>query len=111
MDKKFAFLSKIRTFLSDPKLLNSSVYSSSPSTNLNTCHFCEYYHLPDAILTFRPVLIDDDFRVSILHYVQPVHLRGIAQELILNDLHPSLQYLFGTHTHTYTHTKEDEQLV
>lgn len=49
-------------------------------------------------LTFRPVALDQNMRRPILHYVQPVHLWGIAQVLILDDLDSSLQYLCGWNT-------------
>ena len=37
MDKKCAFLSKTRTFLSDPKLLNGSVYFDLAEIPLTEC--------------------------------------------------------------------------
>lgn len=49
-------------------------------------------------LTFRPVVVDHNMSCSILHYVQPVHLRGVAQVLIPDDLDSSLQYLCGRRT-------------
>lgn len=58
-------------------------------------------------LTLRPVALNHDMSCSILHYVQPVHLRSVAQELILDDLHSSLQYLCGRYTHACKWVKDN----
>lgn len=49
-------------------------------------------------LTLRPIALEQNMWCPILHYVQPVHLRGVAQVLILDDLDSSLQYLCGWST-------------
>lgn len=52
------------------------------------CSMCESF-----TLTFRPVVLNQDISCPILHYVQPVHLWGVAQVLILEDLDSSFQNL------------------
>lgn len=54
-----------------------------------------WYRCKSFALTFRPIAFNQNMWCPIFHYIQPVHLWGVAQVLILYDLDSSLQYLCG----------------